>query len=164
MLTIIAFGSNISPEDNIKKGLRLLKEAVRIDALSDFYRTHPAGNRVQPDYINGQCRAETELSFDCLKEKLREIEKLCGRERDMKDKYSSRTLDLDILLFGEELTDPEELRERDFLKICLEEIAPEIRYPGKKDFHERLKKKFMDDKQIIRLPELSRELKGLIYG
>ena len=129
----VGIGSNLSPEANIPAALELLAQAVRLSALSTFYRTAPVGPAGQPAFINGVAEVHTDLPPRSLKfEVLRGIEAQLGRGRGP-DKYAPRTIDLDILIYGDlavrepdlVLPDPD-LRERPFLAAALRELAPKL--------------------------------------
>jgi len=133
----IGIGSNIEPENNIREALRLLAKSARIVSISTFYR-EPAIDRPEaPDFYNGVVAIDTDLSPITLKWKvLRAIEAVLGRGRTP-DKYASRTIDLDLLLYGDcvlsssELTLPDaDILRRAFIAVPLSEIAPELVLPG----------------------------------
>ncbi len=78
----IAVGSNIEPEENIPKALRMLARQVCITGVSTFYRTPAVDSLSSPDFINGVVRAETEIPPRELKfGVLRPIESALGRRR-----------------------------------------------------------------------------------
>jgi 2-amino-4-hydroxy-6-hydroxymethyldihydropteridine diphosphokinase len=133
----IGVGSNIDPEKNIRKALSLLDREIRIVAISTFYRTEPAGPPGQPLFFNGVLKAETDLPPEELKNSvLRRIEALTGRRRS-NDRYAPRTIDLDILLYGnlvlfdEGLVIPDpDIADRSFLAVPVSELAPDLVLPG----------------------------------
>jgi 2-amino-4-hydroxy-6-hydroxymethyldihydropteridine diphosphokinase len=134
----IGVGSNISPEASIKAAIRLLARRVRVVDLSTFYRTPAEGRPEQPDYINGVVAIETDLPPEALKnEVLRPIERRLGRRRT-DDKFASRPIDLDILLYGSRQMQTADLRlpaedieKRGFVAVPLAEVAPDLTIPGK---------------------------------
>jgi 2-amino-4-hydroxy-6-hydroxymethyldihydropteridine diphosphokinase len=137
MITVyIGVGSNINPMESIPRALSLLKKKVKISAVSTFYFTPPLNNKVQPDYCNGVWEIETSYSPHSLKfQVLRPIESELGRKRGQ-DTYASRTIDLDILVYGrevirtDELTIPDpDIYTRPFIAIPLAEIAPHLIIP-----------------------------------
>ena len=80
----------------------MLKTHVTITAISNFYKTSPVGGRNQPDFINGVVKIQTDRSPRQLKfDILRKIEEKLGRVRS-EDKYAPRTIDLDMILYGED--------------------------------------------------------------
>ena len=136
----IALGSNLGD------CLRYLRQGIeRLDALdttsvkqcSSAYLSAPIGVRAQPDFINGVCRIETGLEPLPLLRHLLEIEAGFGRDR-AGNKGGPRTLDLDLLLYGERvmrlprLVIPHpRLHERAFVLYPLAEIAADLVIPGK---------------------------------
>lgn len=106
----------------------------RLDAVSAAYRTAPveAGG---PDYLNAVARVETALAPEILLDALQSIEQTHGRQRPYPN--APRTLDLDLLLYGEQqianarLTVPHpRLAQRAFVLHPLLELAPTLRAPG----------------------------------
>jgi len=157
----IALGSNISPEENILNAIQLLKRQITISAASTFYSTPPIGSKNQENFINGIIVGETSIPAEKLKfETLRTIESELGRIRS-KDKFASRTIDLDILIYGDKvinskeliLPDPEILT-RPFLAFALYELTPELILPGYNISIKDIIKK-MTPNMMKPLPELS---------
>jgi 2-amino-4-hydroxy-6-hydroxymethyldihydropteridine diphosphokinase len=114
-LAFIGVGSNIRPEENVRKALQALSESkvLTVVGISTFYRTAPLPDpadsasrpeqnilEADPDFLNGVLEVRTVLKPDGLLALLGEIEKAMGRRRPS-NKYAPRTLDLDLLLFGE---------------------------------------------------------------
>ncbi|MBN1697052.1 MAG: 2-amino-4-hydroxy-6-hydroxymethyldihydropteridine diphosphokinase [Spirochaetales bacterium] len=132
----IGVGSNIRPEENILKAIGLLKEKVTVKAASTFYMTQPLKRRKQHHYVNGVILIETGVEPKKLKyEILRFIEESCGRKRTA-DKYSSRPMDLDILLYDEMVSEEADLvipdpdiGKRPFIGLPLFELAPRLILP-----------------------------------
>lgn len=132
----VGLGSNVDPETNIRVAVRLLAERVYVVALSTFYRTEsvPSG---APAFINGALALETHRQALALKrEVLRYVEERLGRKRTP-DKNAPRTIDCDLLVYGDEVThDPElvlpssDIEEHPFVSIPLIEIAPDLVLPG----------------------------------
>ncbi len=131
-LCAIALGSNIGNSRHIlNTAIALLSQTpkITIEKHSHWYRTRPIGPP-QPDYLNGCAILKVELTPEELLERLLEIERRCGRMR--REKWGPRSLDLDILFFGDRclhvppLTIPHpHLRERAFVLVPLAEIAPD---------------------------------------
>lgn len=101
----------------------------RLDGLSSLYRSAPVGPAGQDDYLNAVARIETRLPPHALLKALQGIEDAHGRVRQ--ERWGPRTLDLDILLFGERLIDQPRLQvphyhmqARAFVLYPLAEIAP----------------------------------------
>jgi 2-amino-4-hydroxy-6-hydroxymethyldihydropteridine diphosphokinase len=132
----IGVGSNIGPEDNIREALRRLVQSTRLVSISTFYREPAIGRPEEPDFYNGVVAVDTGLPPDMLKwQVLRTIEAALGRQRGA-DTYASRTIDLDLLLYGDsvmsgsELTLPDpDIQTRPFIAIPLYEIAPDLVLP-----------------------------------
>lgn len=132
----IAIGSNIEPERHIALGLEALNgiETTRLGAISSWYRTRPWGLEAQAEFINLVAEIRTRLTPSALLAATQAIETRLGRVRTQVN--GPRTLDLDILLYGERIEDTPELRLphpglllRDFMLIPLVEIAPEVVHP-----------------------------------
>ena len=131
---------------NLGQALQALKEVVdRINnedeiaviKTSSFYKTVPIDS-TGPDYINAVIEIQTELSDEQLLERLLEIEKDFGRVRPAGIHNAPRTMDLDLLLFEDEVQQSEfltlphpRMHERAFVLVPLCEISPEIVIPGK---------------------------------
>lgn len=113
-------------------GSRLLK-------ASRLYRTPAWGITTQPDFINAVAMLETTLPATSLLEALLDIECEAGRDRqaDGSDRWGPRTLDLDLLLYGDEVIEQPglcvphpHLHQRAFALLPLVEIAPDMVIPG----------------------------------
>ena len=135
----IGIGSNLQqPIQQVHQALQALARlpATQLIAHSRLYRSAPMGPHAQPDYINAVAALETELPAIELLHLLHAIEQAQGRIRDDR-RWGPRTLDLDILLFGDECITQSELHvphpglcERNFVLYPLTEIAPELVIPG----------------------------------
>lgn len=113
-----------------------LLPATRVIARSPRYRTAPVGYAGQPDFINAAALVETALDADALLAALLEIESDCGRVRTFRN--APRTLDLDLLTWGELVRDDRALtlphprmHERAFVLVPLADIAPDLSVPGR---------------------------------
>ena len=137
MLAYIGLGSNLKrPKEQIEKALRALSEAQEIIFLSvsSFYQSKPLLDMPGPNYLNAVCKIETDLSAINLLNFCQEIEDNQHRVRGLK--WGSRTIDLDILLYGEQvlatkrLTIPHpEMINRAFVLLPLFEIEPGLKLP-----------------------------------
>ena len=136
----LGIGSNIDPERNVPAALRLLARHATIVAISMFHRTEPIGRPEQPPYYNGVVEIATELAPHELKTAvLALIEEQLGRRRSA-DKYTARTIDIDILIHGDavvsdgtlRIPDPD-IRTRPFVALPLAELAPGLVLPGTGD-------------------------------
>ncbi len=137
-LAYIAIGSNLaSPLEQVNAAVQALGDIpqTRVVALSSFYRTPPLGPQDQPDYLNAAIALDTALSADALLDNTQRIELQQGRVRK-EERWGPRTLDLDIMLFGdavintERLTVPHyDMKRRGFMLWPLFEIAPDLIFP-----------------------------------
>jgi 2-amino-4-hydroxy-6-hydroxymethyldihydropteridine diphosphokinase len=106
-------------------------------ARSQLYSTPAWGNEDQPAFVNAAALLDTGLEPTALLEALLGIERDFGRVRDAAVHWGPRTLDLDLLLYGEAVIDLPQLKvphpylhERAFALLPLAEIAPEAMIPG----------------------------------
>ena len=107
----IALGSNLaSPLEQVNAAVKAIGEIPdsRIVAVSSFYRTPPLGPQDQPDYLNAAVALETTLAPEELLNHTQRIELQQGRVRKA-ERWGPRTLDLDIMLFGDEVINTERL-------------------------------------------------------
>jgi 2-amino-4-hydroxy-6-hydroxymethyldihydropteridine diphosphokinase len=133
----IGVGSNVEPHRNIPRALEALRERAAVTGTSAFYVTPPVNRPEQDDYVNGVWRVETEtLPRTFKREVLRAVEDDLERVRS-DDPYAPRTIDLDLLLYGDrvmnipELTLPDpDIRTRPFVAVPLLELAPGLVLPG----------------------------------
>lgn len=103
-------------------------------ACSSLYRSAPVGYLDQPDFVNAVAAIETDLAPHALLDGLLAIEQHFGRARSFRN--APRTLDMDLLLFGDQQLDDERLsvphprmRDRSFVLLPLAEIAPDLLLP-----------------------------------
>ena len=133
MVTIyIGIGSNLNdPVQQVNQAIEELEHLTdcTMQQISSLYRSEPMGPANQPDYINAVCALTTQLEPIDLLDKLQAIEQQHGRLRDG-EHWGPRTLDLDILLFGEKTISYERLMiphpgldQRSFVLYPLYEIA-----------------------------------------
>ncbi len=133
----IGLGSNLEePEVQLRRARQALEALPesRLLGFSRLYRSVPMGPQDQPDYINAVVLIDTRLEPHALLDALQAIETAQGRVRGRR--WGERTLDLDILLYGddqiatERLTVPHPgLAERNFVLYPLAELAPELVLP-----------------------------------
>ena len=126
----ISIGSNIDPHEHIPQGIVRLHEHPGLHDIrvSSFFISEAVGRPEQPDYRNGVVSFSTDYTPAALKEVLRGIEAASGRVR-VPDRYAPRTLDLDIILFGNRIADPSILK-WSFIYVPLLKLAPKIQMPG----------------------------------
>lgn len=138
-LAFVALGANLAnPVAQVRAALEALTRLPesRLLRASSLYRTAPVGIHGQPDFINAVAVLETSLLPNALLSALFEIEAQFGRRRDFR--HAPRTLDLDLLLYGDETIDTPELKLphprmhlRAFVLAPLLEIAPDCAIPGR---------------------------------
>jgi len=132
-LAYVGLGSNLGDRESMITRAADLIDAVR---LSTIRETEPWGYEDQPGFLNAVAEVETELAPRPLLERLLEVETTLGRERDG-PRWGPRTIDLDLLLYGElavdepGLTVPHpRLAGRLFVLEPLAELAPAQKIPG----------------------------------
>lgn len=106
----VGLGSNLgNRNDFINKALKMLaeNEETKVACVSNLIETAPLGDSGQPDYLNAVAGIKTTLSPENLHKKMTDIETALGRTR--KGKWSPRTIDLDILLFGDKIINNSDL-------------------------------------------------------
>lgn len=133
----LGLGSNLdSPLENLRSARAAIAGETRICeiAFSNFYQSPPMAGMNQPDYINAVMAIETDLTALELLATMQKIENQHGRIRSQR--WGARTLDIDILLFGDEILDLPDLKiphygmaERAFVLQPLFEIAPDLEIP-----------------------------------
>lgn len=134
----IGLGSNLeNPEAQINSALSALQTLPNSQGLqcSHWYRSKAIGPGEQPDYINAAASLETQLSPFELLHQLQRIENDHGRQRNIR--WGARTLDLDLLLYGNICIDTEELHiphpemtNRNFVLYPLQDISPALIFPN----------------------------------
>jgi len=135
----VGIGSNLQqPIQQVSSALTALAaiKSSQLLAHSRLYHSSPLGGMNQPDYVNAVAVMATSLSALEFLDALHEIERAQGRVRDGR-RWAPRTLDLDILLFGDECINQPQLavphpglQERNFVLYPLQEIAPGLEIPG----------------------------------
>lgn len=126
-LAYLGLGSNISPETNFPRALNLLRGTVQVVAVSKTWNT-PAVGTEGPDFLNAAVAIRTELSQNELKSRvIRKIENDLGRVRT-EDKNAPRPIDIDILIFDNELFDPQ-IWLQVHLAVPLAELIPNYIHP-----------------------------------
>lgn len=136
----IGIGSNL--DNPVAQVLEAVEELEMIPdtilaARSSLYSGRPMGPEEQPDYVNAVVSLDTLLSAEELHQALISIEDLQGRSRNG-EKWGPRIIDLDLLLYGNSTIDTDTLtvphpgmHERDFVIVPLEEIAGNVKIPGR---------------------------------
>jgi 2-amino-4-hydroxy-6-hydroxymethyldihydropteridine diphosphokinase len=134
----LGLGSNLAePLWQLTRALQAIEEIrdVRLTRVSSFYETAPVGMVNQPNFVNAVAEIDTTLSPRALLAALLEIEAAQARVRTVKN--GPRTLDLDILLYGDQRIHEEALaiphprmHQRAFVLVPLAEVRPDVMIPG----------------------------------
>ncbi|ABV86022.1 2-amino-4-hydroxy-6-hydroxymethyldihydropteridine diphosphokinase [Shewanella pealeana] len=133
----VALGANLAdPISQLNNACEALLSLAHADSfsVSSYYRSVPMGDVEQPDYVNAVAGFQTMLAPIALLDALQSIENQQGRVRELR--WGPRTLDLDLLLYDNQLIDTPRLtvphygmRERSFVLVPLADIAPELILP-----------------------------------
>lgn len=136
-IAYVALGSNLNhPEKQVEIAVEFIRgiPSTNVTAESSVYETLPLGPSDQPNYINQVIAVETELSAHDLLHALQAIENKMGRVRTVR--WGARIIDCDIILFGDESIQTDELtiphpeyKNRDFVLYPLAEIRPDLVLP-----------------------------------
>jgi 2-amino-4-hydroxy-6-hydroxymethyldihydropteridine diphosphokinase len=137
LLAYIGLGSNLEdPRRQIERALGSIREAdkTKLTSVSSFYESKPLLDMPGPKYLNAVCKIKTDLSALDLLDVCQQIESDQHRVREVK--WGSRTIDLDILLYGDQvlstqrLTIPHpEMINRSFVLVPLFEIEAGLKVP-----------------------------------
>jgi 2-amino-4-hydroxy-6-hydroxymethyldihydropteridine diphosphokinase len=131
----LGLGSNLGArEENLGRAVqKLAARGLRVTHESALYETQPVGGPPQGDFLNQVVGGDWAGTPESLLQAALDVEREMGRVRDVR--FGPRTIDIDVLLFGDELRDGEfelphpRLHERRFVLEPLAEIAPEARHP-----------------------------------
>jgi len=139
-LVYIGLGSNLGDrEATIRRAVELLEAAAGLEvvAVSSLSETDPVGYEDQPRFLNGAAALRTELAPRALLEQLQDVERQLGRDRSG-PRFGPRTIDLDLLLYGEETVDEPDLQvphprlaDRRFVLEPLAELDEGLEVPGR---------------------------------
>jgi 2-amino-4-hydroxy-6-hydroxymethyldihydropteridine diphosphokinase len=134
----LGIGSNLGDrEDNLRRAVELLfaEDGIEVTAVSEIRETEPVGPVEQGPFLNGAVRIETDLGPRDLLERLLAVEQRFGRVRE--ERWGPRTIDLDLLLYGDEVVDEPgltvphpRLKERRFALEPLSDLDPSLTIPG----------------------------------
>jgi 2-amino-4-hydroxy-6-hydroxymethyldihydropteridine diphosphokinase len=135
-VAFIGLGSNLGDrEGNLRAALARLAELGEVRA-SSFRETDPVGVTDQPKFLNAAAELSTDLPARDLLDALLAIERDLGRDRAREERWGPRTLDLDLLLYGDDVIDEPgltvphpRLAERRFVLEPLHELAPGLLLP-----------------------------------
>ncbi len=140
VLACVGLGANLGDaQATLRAAINALAvlPQTRLLAASRLYRTPAWGNEAQPDFINAAVALETDLPAPVLLEQLLATEQQFGRVRQEGQQWGPRTLDLDLLLYGEQVIDLPQLQvphpylhQRAFALLPLAEVAAGACIPG----------------------------------
>jgi 2-amino-4-hydroxy-6-hydroxymethyldihydropteridine diphosphokinase len=135
----VGLGANLGDREGAIRGavdLLGAEPGIEIVAVSRLRETDPVGYLDQPRFLNGAAALETDLAAGVLLARLLDVERRLGRERTGEERFGPRTIDLDLLLYGQEeidepgLTVPHpRLVERRFALEPLHELEPDLALP-----------------------------------
>jgi 2-amino-4-hydroxy-6-hydroxymethyldihydropteridine diphosphokinase len=130
----VGLGANLGDREAT---IRRAAELIGTTRLSTLIETEPWGYADQPRFLNAVAELETDEGPRALLERLLEVERALGRTREG-PRYGPRTIDLDLLLYGDEVVDEPgltvphpHLHERRFALEPLAELAPDLEIPGR---------------------------------
>ena len=142
----IGLGSNLGDrEATLREALRRLGavDGIAVVAVSSFRETDPVGKVDQPRFVNAAAELQTSLRPHDLLNRLLEVERALGRDRAREERWGTRTVDLDLLLYGDETVEEPglevphpRLAERAFVLEPLLELDPELRLPNGRPLRE----------------------------
>ena len=154
-LVYIGIGSNVDREENIRSCIKCLHEKYSVISLSPLYETSSMGFD-GPNFYNLVCCFETSQDVVVLKTELSVIEKNHGRSMN-ETKFSSRTLDIDILYYDDLIYEDDNLKlprkeiiQYDFVLQPLVDIAPEFIHPLINKTNKEIMDEFNIEKNIIK--------------
>jgi 2-amino-4-hydroxy-6-hydroxymethyldihydropteridine diphosphokinase len=161
VLACVGLGSNLGDSAATVRDAFLALEALpltRVRRTSRLYRSPAWGVTAQPDFINAAALLHTSLAPQALLAAMLQIERQAGRDRraDGSDRWGPRTLDLDLLLYGDQVIDEPglcvphpHLHRRAFALVPLLEVAPGASIPGVGSAREALAAIASDDIQAL---------------
>ncbi len=144
----IAIGSNLGDRaSTLRSAVRAIAELNNISLINEstIIETDPVGDIDQDPYLNGVIHIQTTLPPRTLLDTLLSIESKHGRDRSKEQRWGPRTLDLDLIVYADQIIDEQglqvphpRLHERSFVLIPLAEIAPDLMLPVHNETPRRL--------------------------
>ena len=149
----VCIGSNMGDARQHLQAARMALDSipgVRVTGASSFYETEPQGRKDQPWFLNQVLCLDCEEGVTALGllDAMLEKESELGRVRDANDRFAPRVIDMDLLLFGQEVHNADahlivphpRMHERAFVLVPLAEIAPQLHVPSLDTVENLLKK------------------------
>tara|TARA_B100001123_G_C14912365_1_gene868313 strand:+ start:234 stop:734 length:501 start_codon:yes stop_codon:yes gene_type:complete len=129
----LGLGSNLRPMENLRRCVAELRQRFDFKQFSSVYMSAAIGFQGE-DFLNAVVAVETDLCIEEVTQELELIHKQCGRERGT-NAFMSRTLDIDLLLYGNDIIETygvprSDILEYSFVLCPLAEIAPAMRHPA----------------------------------
>src|SRR5262249_5971347 len=131
---------------------------TRVVRASSLYESEPLGN-AKTWFVNSVIEVETDLAPEALLKKLKAIEEAMGRKRVKGKRWGSRIIDLDILLFDQDVIDKRtlkiphpEMHKRRFVLLPLAELAPQVIHPQLGQTVSTMLATVKDDKRVMLMP------------
>jgi 2-amino-4-hydroxy-6-hydroxymethyldihydropteridine diphosphokinase len=144
----VGLGANLGDRERMLRAAvdaLAAEEGIEVVSVSTLRETEPVGVGEQPRFLNGAAELETTLTARELLDRLLTVEQRFGRVR-IPGEHGPRTLDLDLLLYGDEVIDEQgltvphpRLHERRFVLEPLAELAPGLVVPGRGDMESLLR-------------------------
>jgi 2-amino-4-hydroxy-6-hydroxymethyldihydropteridine diphosphokinase len=149
---ILGLGSNIDSAENMRRALTLLYQQTGLQRVSSAWES-PAVGSDGPNFLNAAACIDTALSMSDLKRQiLRPIEAQLGRVRTA-DKNAPRTIDIDILIYGENLVDPA-VWDYAFLAVPAAELLPDFTHPQSGERLQKAAERLARASQLKQRPEV----------
>ena len=157
----IGIGSNLGDRRaNLAEAIERMSQlpGTRVVRASSLYESEPLGD-AKTWFVNGAIELDTELAPEALLKKLQAIEEAMGRKRVKGKRWGSRIIDLDILLYDQDVIDRRalkiphpELHKRRFVLLPLAELAPHVVHPQLGQSISTLLATVKDDKRVVLMP------------
>lgn len=152
----VSIGSNVDREENIRSAVRALRNRFGAVQLSSIYRSRAVGFDGD-DFYNLVAAFDTKESLEAIHRALGDIEHAHGRKRTS-ERFSPRTLDIDILLYGDliqhgDIDVPrEELTRSSYILRPLAELAPDVSHPETGERFGQMWERHRTKQELVRIP------------
>lgn len=152
----LGLGSNIHPGYNLVKAVEFLRDQIEVVNISNVWETKPVGTK-GAYFLNAAVVVQTRLSTRQLKYQVtRPIEIKLGRVRTP-DKYAPRTIDIDLLIWDDQIVD-NELLEHAYIAVPVSEVLPNFIPTASGETIKTIAQKLNDSKTVVKCQELSFEI------